>query len=170
VTAAIRIRLAESDADLRVVKELFGEYARSLEIDLGFQGFEEELAGLPGKYAPPEGGLWLAEAAGDAAGCVAFRPLEPGVCEMKRLYVRPGFRGTGLGRRLAIQTMEAARAWGYETMRLDTLASMASAAALYRSMGFRLIEPYYDNPAPDALYFETTLRFAGSQLRNEIQP
>ena len=153
----IVIRAVRDERDLPAIRALFLEYASSLEIDLGFQGFTEELAGLPGKYAPPEGGLWLAETGGDAAGCVAFRPLGPSVCEMKRLYVRPAFRGTGLGRRLAAQAMGAARAGGYQRMRLDTLASMTSAATLYESLGFRRIAPYYDNPASGALYFEARL-------------
>ena len=151
------IRPAESEADVDLVRELFREYAKGLEIDLCFQGFEEELAGLPGKYAPPRGGLWVADAEDGPAGCVALRPLGPGVCEMKRLYLRPAFRGTGLGRRLALHAIEAARTAGYAKIRLDTLASMASAAALYRSLGFRPIEAYYSNPVPGALYFEADL-------------
>ena len=153
----VSIRSVRGDVDVETARTLFKEYAASLEIDLCFQGFEEELAGLPGKYAPPEGGLWLAEGESGAAGCVALRPFSPGVCEMKRLYVRPAFRGTGLGRRLAAQTLDEARARGYGRMRLDTLASMASAAGLYRSLGFREIEAYYANPAPGALYFEVEL-------------
>ena len=155
----VRIRPVEGEADVAIVRGLFVEYAKGLDIDLCFQGFEEELAGLPGKYAPPEGELLLAESEGTPAGCVGLRPLAPGVCEMKRLYVRPAFRGTGLGRRLAIHALQAARAGGYGKMRLDTLTSMASATALYRSLGFRPIEAYYSNPAPGALYFEADLSY-----------
>ncbi len=138
-------------------RTLFEEYAASLDVDLCFQGFSAELAGLPGDYAPPSGCLLLARVDSHPAGCVAMRPLEPGLCEMKRLYVRPGFRGAGVGRSLVEAVVDAARTAGHRSMRLDTLATMASAQTLYRSLGFRPIAPYRHNPVPGTTFLELTL-------------
>ena len=156
------IRPARFPDDLEQVRLIFREYADSLDVDLCFQGFESELAGLPGMYAEPQGRLLLAEDEGEVVGCVAMRPLEGNVCEMKRLYVRPAGRGRHLGRRLATEICRTARQAGYERMRLDTLASMRQAQQLYRSLGFRPIPPYVFNPIEGAMYMELDL--AAAQL------
>jgi len=153
----VRIVDGHSPERIAAVRSLFEEYAESLEVDLSFQDFERELAELPGDYVPPGGRLLLALAGEEPAGCVALRPYEPGVCEMKRLYVRPEFQGTGLGRRLAEEIVDAARRLGYESMRLDTLPTMGAARGLYRSLGFEEIEAYRANPVHGTTYFELAL-------------
>jgi len=149
---------AESPAQIAYARELFLEYAQSLGFSLCFQSFDQELAGLPGDYKPPDGRLLLAEAAGQPAGCVALHELESGICEMKRLYLRPAFRGKGLGRMLAERIICEARAIGYLRMRLDTVEPiMKNAVTLYRQLGFREIPPYRSNPIAGAMYMELEL-------------
>jgi putative acetyltransferase len=150
---------AESPAQIAQVCELFLEYAQSLGFSLCFQNFDQELAGLPGDYAPPEGRLLLVEHEGQPAGCAALHTLEPGVCEMKRLYLRPQFRGKGLGRALAERIIAEARQIGYQRMRLDTVEPvMKDAVAMYRKLGFTEIAPYRTNPIAGAMYMELELR------------
>ena len=148
----MRIREALFPDELLVVRSLFEEYAAGLDIDLCFQGFAAELDAVPGRYARPAGGVWLAEVAGAVAGCVALRPLDTRWGEMKRLYVRPAFRGSGAGRALAEQVLIAGAELGYRRICLDTLPSMGGAIALYRLLGFVEIEPYCHNPTPGALF------------------
>jgi putative acetyltransferase len=154
----MNIRQAATREDIATARTLFLEYAAWLKVDLCFQGFTAELDGLPGLYAPPHGRLLLAETQGRACGCVALRPLSDKVCEMKRLFVRPEARGTGLGRRLARLVIDEAQGIGYATMRLDTLASMLPAFRLYESLGFVRRPAYYDTPLADTVFMELALK------------
>jgi GNAT superfamily N-acetyltransferase len=155
---AIELAQADTPDDVGAIRELFQEYAASLGFDLGFQGFERELRELPGEYAPPTGVLLLARVGAEPAGCVAVRSLEGDCCEMKRLYVRPSFRGSGAGRALARGAIAAAQTAGYARMRLDTVPRMSEARRLYRSLGFVEIEPYRFNPVPGTSFMEIVLR------------
>ena len=141
--------------DLEQVRELFGEYERSLPFDLSFQNFQDELATLPGRYAPSTGRLLLAKCAGKPAGCVALRQIGDGICEMKRLFVRPAFRGRGIGKALARAIVEEGRRIGYKHMRLDT--AMEPAKSLYKSLGFREIPPYQQVPVEGVVFMELEL-------------
>lgn len=155
-----RIRTARSPQDLEIVLRLFKAYATSLGIDLAFQGFNAEIAGLPGKYAPPVGDILLAfDVHGEPLGCVALKPLLPeGYCEMKRLYVFPEARSLGLGKTLAESIIELAYELGYTHMRLDTLSSMMGAISLYRKLGFKEIGAYYNTPLADTIFMELSLK------------
>jgi putative acetyltransferase len=157
---SVHIRPASIPAELAQVRALLREYEVELDVDLCFQGFEQEMASLPGDYTPPRGALLVAEVAGAIAGCVALRPLDARsleACEMKRLYARPAFRGRRVGRALAEAVIAEARRIGYRAMRLDTLPVMTEAQALYVRLGFVDIAPYRDNPVPGARYLELDL-------------
>ena len=149
---------AVSPAQVGLVRGLFQDYAAALDVDLDFQDFDGELAGLPGPYSPPEGRLLYAASGGESAGCVGLKKLEGECCEMKRLFVCPAFRGLGVGRRLAEEVIGEARSIGYARMRLDSLPGMEAAQALYRQLGFAVIAPYYDNPVPGTVFMELALR------------
>jgi putative acetyltransferase len=154
----MKLLRAETAEQVEEARRLFREYEAATGVDLCFQNFEAELRGLPGDYAPPAGRLFILYADdGRALGCVALRKLDEGVCEMKRLYLRPESRRTGAGRRLASAVIEEARAIGYERMRLDTLPSMREAISLYRSLGFQETAPYRFNPVEGTLYMELEL-------------
>jgi GNAT superfamily N-acetyltransferase len=155
--AIVSVTIMSSEEELREARALFEEYAQSLDFDLGFQGFERELAELPGRYAPPSGRLLLARVDEAIAGCVALREIESGVCEMKRLFVRPRFTGHGVGRRLARAIIDEGRAAGYRTMKLDTVPRMKAAIGLYASLGFESTPPYTDNPIAGALFMKLRL-------------
>lgn len=152
------IRHATTKEDFDAAQALFREYVADLDFDLDFQDVDEELEALPGPYAAPDGAILLAEGQDTPVGVVAVKPLEEaGVCEMKRLYVKPEYRGRGIGRALGEAILEAARSLGYETMRLDTVASMRPARSLYRSLGFTQRSPYYHNPLENVVYMERSL-------------
>jgi putative acetyltransferase len=154
------IAQAHSAQDLSSIQVLFQAYAVGLGLDISFQNFDHELANLPGKYAPPSGALLLAKSTstGEAIGCVGLRPLQPeGTCEMKRLFVSPEGRGTGVGKALAEAVVVEAKRLGYRRMVLDTLGSMTTPLKLYRGLGFRDIEPYYHNPLEDVIFLELSL-------------
>jgi putative acetyltransferase len=159
--AIIELLTPSSPAEFDSLREILREYAQALGVDLCFQHFDQELANLPGEYAPPRGALLLARADGEVAGCCALRPLDnadyPNASEMKRLYVRNAFRGFGLGRQLAEAAMDAARQAGYACVLLDTLNDMEAARALYGDLGFQEIPPYYHNPIPGAHYLKADL-------------
>jgi ribosomal protein S18 acetylase RimI-like enzyme len=148
----LEIRIASTPADIEIARTLFREYQASLGVDLGFQDFEAELRTLPGDYVSPGGLLLLAFDGDDAAGCVAMRPLGDATCEMKRLYIRPRFRGSGAGLQLARHIIESARAAGYRRMLLDTLPSMTGAQRMYERLGFRDVPPYRHNPIEGTRY------------------
>jgi len=148
---------AKSPEEIQEARELFAEYAAWLGLDLCFQNFDKELAHLPGDYSPPEGHLFLATETDQVAGCAALRKIGADVCEMKRLYVRSSQRGTGLGRRLAEESIGEARRLGYCAMRLDTLPGMEAAQALYERLGFRDVAPYTGNPVPGTRFLELDL-------------
>ncbi|MGA2915546.1 MAG: GNAT family N-acetyltransferase [Sedimentisphaerales bacterium] len=153
----LKISPAQTDKDIKAVKRLFVEYADSLECDLCFQNFKEELANLPGDYAPPSGCLLLARYNGKAAGCIALRKLSGSISEMKRLYVKPEMRGLKIGRKLVETVIAEARRIGYTHIRADTLPSMETARALYASVGFKEIKPYRYNPTEGAIFIELKL-------------
>jgi ribosomal protein S18 acetylase RimI-like enzyme len=151
----IRVKTAKH---LDEIRQLFREYENFLGVDLCFQGFEEELAKLPGEYIPPKGSLLLAVDGKNTAGCVALRGFNGDVCEMKRLYLRSEYRGYGIGRKLSKKIIEEAERIGYSSIRLDTLKNLKEAMGLYESLGFKRVDPYYDNALPGVMYWELQLK------------
>lgn len=158
--ASISIQEAVTAREIEIIRTLFLEYAKTLDFSLCFQGFDEELAALPGKYSAPKGSLLLAaNTDGEFAGCVAIRPINDTDAEMKRLYVRPAFRGHALGRRLALASVSFAQSAGYQALFLDTIAeTMAAAEQLYQNMGFVKTAPYYENPVIGATFYRLDLK------------
>jgi len=153
----MKIIQVKTKIQIKNIKRLFIEYEEYLTVNLCFQNFEQELTELPGEYSPPNGALLLASNGKLIAGCIALRKLENKICEMKRLYVKSKFRGQGLGRKLATHIITEAKNKGYSLIRLDTLANMKEAMRLYESLGFKIIEPYYDNLLPDVVFLELEL-------------
>jgi len=153
----MKIARAETESQISGICALFREYEQFLNVDLCFQEFEKELVELPGRYAPPDGELLVAEDEGQFAGCVGLRKIGDGICEMKRLFVRPQYRGLGLGRALAEKIIHQAKVRNYAMMRLDTLGFLERAMRLYESLGFKRTEPYYTNPLPGVVYWELDL-------------
>jgi ribosomal protein S18 acetylase RimI-like enzyme len=168
----LRIEQASTNEQIALARELFREYAKALSVDLCFQDFEREVRELPGKYGSPAGRLLLAynndEGTSErVAGCAALRPLSAEICEMKRLYVRPEFRGSGIARALTLKLIAAAQQIGYRALRLDTLPEMRAAQELYRQLGFRDISAYCQNPVEGVRYLELDL--TAYQVENEIE-
>ena len=153
----MRIKRAQTKAEIQEVESLFREYESFLNVDLCFQNFEDELANLPGKYSPPRGDLLIGLDGKKIVGCVAVRKLDDDICEMKRLFVRQESRGTGLGRQLAKEIIVISQKLGYLLMRLDTLDKLTEAMHLYKTLGFKKIESYYENPLPGVVYWELKL-------------
>lgn len=156
-SSRLKLIQVEFEEHLDHVRQLFQEYAASLNFNLHFQDFDKEFAELPGEYVPPEGCILLALYRGQIAGCVALRRFSKGICEMKRMYVRPEFRGKGIGRLLALAIIKQACRIGYTSMRLDTIPSMKQATALYQSLGFKKIAAYRYNPIEGAMFTELIL-------------
>jgi len=154
----MKIKQAQTKTEIEEIRSLFREYETFLDVDLCFQSFEEELAGLPGKYSRPSGDLLIGLDGDRAVGCVGVRKLDDDVCEMKRLFVRTEARGTGLGKKLAHEIIVVAQKIGYSLMRLDTLDRLTEAMHLYELLGFRRTEPYYQNPLPGVVYWELELK------------
>ena len=153
----MKIKRAQIKAEIQEVESLFREYESFLNVDLCFQNFEDELANLPGKYSPPRGDLLIGLDGEKIVGCVAVRKLDDDICEMKRLFVRQEARGTGLGRQLAQEIIVISQKLGYSLMRLDTLDRLTKAMHLYKTLGFKKIESYYENPLPGVVYWELKL-------------
>jgi putative acetyltransferase len=153
----VKIIQATEKSQIKTIKELFLEYAKSLNFKLCFQDFDNELAELPGSYAPPDGRLFIALLDNKTAGCIALRKFKDGVCEMKRLYVKPQFRGKNIGKKLVELLIGEARKLGYKKMVLDTVPSMQTAQKLYKSLGFKEIQPYRINPVKGAVFMEFVL-------------
>lgn len=154
----LHLRVASSPADYQIASQLFREYANSLEVDLCFQGFEQELLTIAQQYAPPSGALLLAVLDDEVVGCTAVRLYQPGIAELKRMYVQPGSRRQGISKQLLLQALQQAASLGYHSIRLDSLPSMQPAIALYRAHGFEDIPPYRDNPVEGTVYLEKRLR------------
>jgi GNAT superfamily N-acetyltransferase len=153
----VQVVLAETEGEMETTRMLFLEYAGTLPIDLSYQGFHDEVSQLPGEYARPRGCLLLARVGNDVAGCVAVRPLTMEACEMKRLYVKPMFRGKGVGKVLVERSIAEARGCGYRRMMLDTLPEMIPAITLYKSLGFLPCEPYYTTPIKETVFLSLAL-------------